>query len=179
MSVGVLLSMSWWLVSTGAVAQTPPTVEVVVSPEAPAPADPIRLTVTGTWHNACVPQDPQTTIADQRILMTTTSDGPFCAQVITEFQFAVELGPLPSGTYEVEVIHQPADQEEKLIATHGFDVRSDDLPSQPCAYDANENGAIEDDELLRAIDDWVAGSIAEDVLFQLIDWWIVDAKACS
>lgn len=178
-TIGILVGIGMWLGAVGASAQVPPTVDVSVSPEAPTPTDPIGLTVAGTWPNACVPQDPQTTVDGDQVEIRTTSEGPFCAEVLTDFQFTVELGQLEAGTYQVSVVHQPANRNEERIATHSFEVLPGDPVSDPCVYDGNDSGTIEDVELIQAIDDWVAGSIPDSVLLRLIDWWTAEADACA
>lgn len=163
--------------SVGTMGQSSIDVELEITPSSPTPSDALRITVLGTWRNACVPQNPQTTVEGNEITIATSVERALCAEVLTDFSFTVELGTLEAGAYQVTVTYRQADRDPEVIARGGFDVQA---PSRdPCNYDTNENGVIDDAELIDAINDWVAGVVSDRVLRQLIDWWIAGTAACA
>ncbi len=163
--------------SVGAVGQSSTDIDLTIDPSSPTPTDAVEITVSGTWRDACVPQDPETTVEGTEITIATSVDRALCAEVLTDFSFTVDLGKLEAGSYQVTVTYQQADRDPEVIAQGGFDV--DASTSDPCDYDADEDGVIDDAELMAAIDDWVAGALSDRVLWQLIDWWIAGTAACD
>lgn len=175
--IGTLILIGLMASSIGTRAQSSTEVDFTIAPSSPTPSDAVQVTVFGTWRNACVPQDPETTIEGTEITIATSVERALCAEVLTDFSFAVDLGTLDAGSYEVTVTYRQAEQDPEVIARGGFDVHASTRDA--CDYDANENGAIDDAELLDAVNDWVEGTISGVVLRQLIDWWIAGTAPCD
>ncbi len=163
--------------SGSAMGQSSTEIDLTIAPSSPTPTDAVQITVSGTWRNACVPQDPETTVEGTEITIATSVDRALCAEVLTDFSFTVDLGRLEPGSYQVTVTYRQADRDPEVIAQGGFDVNAS--TSDPCDYDADGDGVIDDAELIAAIDDWVAGAISDRVLWRLIDWWIAGTAGCA
>ena len=175
--IGALLLLSMLAASSDAVGQASTEVEITIVPSSPTPSDAVQVTVSGTWHNACVPQDPEVSFEGSEITIVTSVERALCAEVLTDFSFAVDLGTLDAGSYGLTVTYRQAERDPETIAHGGFDVQASSPDA--CDYDANANGVIDDAELLDAIDDWIEGTISDAVLLQLIDWWVAATSACA
>jgi hypothetical protein len=74
-------------------------------PDKPTTNDPVIIRIGGVWPNACIPQNPQVTLAGNQIRIATSSLGQNCAQVLTRFDITASVGRLAAGSYLVTATH--------------------------------------------------------------------------
>lgn len=136
----------------GAFAQFPFLVNVTISVLPPQPVEgqeiSIRLAMSGTWRDACIPQPPQAatvreTVRGNVIVLETGRFPPgLCAQVVTPFGWAttVPVGKLPAGVYFIRVVYGGQLHEGQLLGIGFFRVQA--LVVQEAALIHSEGGAF-------------------------------------
>ena len=112
------------LMSVAVLAQAGRTAQIEIQPANPTAGDNITIRLSGTWPNACVPQNPQVTVAGNRILIQTSNPGEVCGQALTPWSLTVPIGQLPAGVYEVVVTYRSPSFQNNQIIVIGYRVFS-------------------------------------------------------
>ncbi len=72
-------------------------------PENPGPSDRILISASGIWPDACVPRFADTDVGGGVVnVLTLNNDGP-CLDAPTPFDLSALVGPLPAGSYDLNV----------------------------------------------------------------------------
>jgi hypothetical protein len=81
------------------------TAQIDIYPPGPTVKDVIQITPSGEWMTSCAPvyQAHQVTGNVVKIYAASNPFCQLCMQVLTPWEFTVEAGPLPAGTYTVEL----------------------------------------------------------------------------
>jgi uncharacterized protein (TIGR03437 family) len=99
--------------ATFTISQTP-TAQITIDPASPTVNDNIAIRLSGTWPDACVPQNPQLTVTGNDLRIDTSNSAPGCAAVLTNWSLNVPAGKLAAGTYTVRVIHTASSVQRQL-----------------------------------------------------------------
>lgn len=94
--------------------------QLSIFPVLPAKDDAIQITSSGVWPDSCIPLYQSHQIVDHVITIDALIDypGALCFYVLTGWEFTVDVGPLPSGPYRIDV--------------YTTDLIYDPFPSSPC-----------------------------------------------
>jgi hypothetical protein len=80
--------------------------QIRVAPGLPTKVDPIQVTVSGSWHVACLPGYHSHQVAGNvvTVYIRTPHPGTICPMIACPcwWSSTFELGPLPAGTYEID-----------------------------------------------------------------------------
>jgi hypothetical protein len=79
---------------------------ITASPLVATKDEPITLNVSGTWEDSCTPTYESHTINGTTVQVNALWDYPIpsaCAAVLTPWGFQIDLGQLPSDTYQTEL----------------------------------------------------------------------------
>jgi hypothetical protein len=97
---------------------------VTVSPADPTDLDRWTVTLSGEWPDSCTPQLIGIELKGTTIEVEAdiTFGGEVCLPAVTPYAVSVEVGPLPAGTYEVEVRGIPHFPPPVLIASATVEV---------------------------------------------------------
>ncbi len=102
----VLLSLSLPAAAPASAQQLPFAV-VATAPSAPAPGDPVVLQLSGQWPDSCIPEPARARLTrdGQAIQVNLNYAGltGACQTVIRPWSLEIPAGPLPAGSYKVEV----------------------------------------------------------------------------
>jgi hypothetical protein len=81
------------------------TDQIDIYPPGPTVGDVIQITPSGEWMTSCVPvyQAHHVTGSVIEIYAEVNPSCHPCLQVLTPWEFTVKVGPLPAGTYTVEL----------------------------------------------------------------------------
>jgi hypothetical protein len=66
----------------------------------------VTITLSGEWPNSCIPDDSAISVSGNNIYFNVIHDVPpwvICFHVITGWEQTQPVGPLPPGTYTLEV----------------------------------------------------------------------------
>ncbi len=98
--------------------------QIDITPNSPTTRDDFQVTAYGTWPNSCAPvYQSHAMIGNVLIINTLANEGEICAAVVMPWQVAVDVGNLPSGSYEAWIrITDSQTQMTTLCATAAFDV---------------------------------------------------------
>lgn len=119
------------LLAVSGVAQVGTTINIIPGPIVPF-GTPVFIQISGVYKNACVPQNPVSSIFGATVTINTSNPGQMCAQVLTPWgPYTIGVGILPPGTYLVRVIHHPANQPPELLGTRTFVVVAVQPPQPP------------------------------------------------
>jgi len=99
--------------ATFTIGQTP-TAQITIDPASPTVNDNITIRLSGTWPDACVPQNPQLTVTGNDLRIDTSNPGQGCATVLTGWSLNVPAGKLAAGIYTVRVIHTASSVQRQL-----------------------------------------------------------------
>src|SRR5262249_47023695 len=77
--------------------------DIEILPSTPTIDDNIRIKISGTWPNSCVPVNPQLKIEGSTIQIGTNIGDFICLQVLTRWEHIITVGKLEARTYEVKV----------------------------------------------------------------------------
>src|SRR5262249_8997071 len=77
--------------------------DIEILPSTPTTDDNIRIKISGTWPNSCVPVNPQLKIEGSTIRIGTNIGDLVCLQVLTRWEHIVTVGKLEARTYDVVV----------------------------------------------------------------------------
>lgn len=156
MSWGGLLGLATLgaCLATGPV-QAQPGGAVLVRPAVPTSSDVIEVEVSGTWRDSCVPDFhgvPQPVSNDGQELVVRLDavipPGLSCLQVLTNFTATAEIGPLPVGSYDLDVvIGDGPGSTPTLWAERSFDVVGDfrdtgGLAVEPAVPSSTDNARL-------------------------------------
>lgn len=115
-------------VAAPAGAQQLPSATVTTTPSSPAPGDPVVLKLTGQWPDSCVPEPSRTKLSreGQQLLVNFSYSGIStpCLTVIRPWSLEVPVGPLPEGSYKVDVTLTYSLMPARTIGTGDFVVRA-------------------------------------------------------
>lgn len=76
---------------------------LLLAPYQPRSNDPLQVIVHGIWYDACVPAYQSHQMNNREIHITTASPALVCGQVLTPWNFTVDVGALPTGAYTLIV----------------------------------------------------------------------------
>jgi hypothetical protein len=98
MLLAPVASAQWWW---------PPTNGLSVAPVCLDPSTTVQLTLSGDWHDACIPNMSSVQVTGTDIDFTTIREPPpgICAAVITPWSLTEQVGPLAPATYTVYATH--------------------------------------------------------------------------
>jgi len=80
--------------------------QINVVPSLPVQDDDVQVIASGDWYDTCIPSYQSHQIDNNVIRVDAVVDYPphtGCADVITPWEFAVDIGQLPAGFYEVDL----------------------------------------------------------------------------
>jgi hypothetical protein len=90
-----------------------PDIAIEVSPENPGPSDVLSVALSGIWPNSCIPEGLDVSVIEgDSIWISLLLPGwdtkgecktEACLQVLTEWDQAITIGPLPTGDYDILV----------------------------------------------------------------------------
>jgi FG-GAP-like repeat/FG-GAP repeat len=95
------------------------TTQIEIVPPNPTTSDEITVQLSGTWPDACVPQNPQVARSGRLILIATTNLATSCALVLTPWSLTVSIGRLPAGTYQLAMTYNRQVVRSKLFTVTG------------------------------------------------------------
>ncbi len=81
-------------------------VQISIFPPAPTASDVIQITAFGEWWDSCVPRYQSHQVVGNTIeidAVYSPPPGTYCLQLITPWDFTLEIGHLPAGMYTVQV----------------------------------------------------------------------------
>ena len=120
------LLLSAAFVASTALAKTAPWAAVATIPSAPAPGDPVVLSLSGEWNDTCVPTASQASVSRNgsaiRVHLNYAGFSGACGAAITPWQLNVDAGVLPEGAYTVEVTLARTIAPAETIGTGAFAV---------------------------------------------------------
>lgn len=84
----------------------------------------VQISMSGTWHSSCVPQNPlvRMTGVDIYFMLSYASPSAICLQVLTPWSESATTAPLPDGTYRVYITPRagaPRLETTVQVACHG------------------------------------------------------------
>ncbi len=113
--------------SSPAVAQQFPTATVATAPSAPAPGDPVVLKLSGQWPDSCVPDASRARLTREgqalQVNLGYSGISSPCLAVIRPWSLEIAVGPLPNGTYKVEVTVTYSLMPARTIGSGQFEVK--------------------------------------------------------
>lgn len=77
--------------------------QISFDPPAPAETDAIEVTVSGVWGDSCVPLYESHQVLGNLVRVDLVHDYPpatYCIDVLTPWEYAVQVGPFASGNYQ-------------------------------------------------------------------------------
>jgi hypothetical protein len=83
-----------------------PSVQINVVPNLPTQDDHVHVIASGEWYDTCVPFHQTHQIDNNLIRVDAIVDYPAntgCADMITPWEFMVDIGELPVGSYEINL----------------------------------------------------------------------------
>lgn len=81
-----------------------PRIDVI--PALPMMTDPISITASGIWPDSCKPEYQSHQVTGNYIRLDGTvniSPGTMCSLVLLPWQFSVNVGTLPTGSYQIDL----------------------------------------------------------------------------
>ena len=76
---------------------------ILLNPHQPHPTDALQVIIHGIWYDGCVPAYQAHQLDSHEITITTALPELPCGQVLTPWNFAVDVGTLPTGVYTLTV----------------------------------------------------------------------------
>ncbi len=83
-----------------------PSAQINVVPNLPTQDDHVQVIASGEWYDTCIPFYQSHQIDDHLIRVDAIVDyppGTGCADMITPWEFMVDIGELTAGSYEVNL----------------------------------------------------------------------------
>jgi len=134
------------------------TAETEIFPTNPTEFDFIGITVSGEWHNSCVPNVSFVSVMGDSIHFVVFDDYPpdiVCLQVISGWELTDYVGPLSPGTYTIHAYHM-FDPCSPFSDPYTFVVSGDPQVFAPGDFD--EDGLVDCDDIRTLARAWLSES---------------------